>query len=197
MSNGYDLQHGEALIHRESEVKYGGVWANWNDDLLLTNKHLVLIRKGTFSGRAKGTQVFALSDIKVHNGSAQVLLGSLSSGGHSLDIYFDHGLEQFGMSSKKRITYLIQLIDRERTGRQLTAVSPQSSGSERFGAALKGAVGTLRDAFSKESAATQTAPTGSTPGVTKCSECGAPYGTLAEYVTQCEYCGAAIQPRKA
>lgn len=80
----YDLENDEAVILQSS-----GVFTDKNAavDLILTNKNLIQINKGFF-GNDKGYVKYPLSDMKILNGKANILIGKSRNGYKRLELFF-------------------------------------------------------------------------------------------------------------
>lgn len=116
MAGNYRLMPNESMILQESRVAHGGVMAIYTDDLMLTSLNLVCINKGML-GNTKNVFVYPLNQIKRFNGKPQVMMGKLSNGMATLDIYFiNGGCESFNFQTgnkrniKKWIDAIISVI---------------------------------------------------------------------------------------
>lgn len=91
-----DLQHNEAIIMRDSEMRHdrGGVFESEVDELVLTNLALIVIHKSVW-GKVKNVQRFPLDQIKIVDGAPQVIAGRSQNGDPQLHVYFQHGVEAF------------------------------------------------------------------------------------------------------
>ena len=185
----YSLQPNEAVLLKDESVAHGGFFAGYTDELILTNLHLVLVKKGLF-GNGKGIRTFPINQVKVHDGQAQALIGKKANGSPALDVYFVNGHEQFDFQSggKKKIQMWISKLNQAATGQE-------SSGDQNTGMALPGAfliAGVLKDTFGVFK--TKLGPSAATATVAaKCGACGAPSSGARGSVIKCEYCGTAHQ----
>ena len=116
MAGKYRLMPNESMILQESSVAHGGVMAIYTDDLMLTSLNLVCVNKGMF-GNTKNVFVYPLSQIKRFNGKPQVMMGKLSNGTATLDVYLNSGeCESFNFQTgnkrniKKWIDAIISVI---------------------------------------------------------------------------------------
>jgi LSD1 subclass zinc finger protein len=193
---GYRLQPGEAFVHKQSRVLHNGAYL---DELVLTSQSLVLlrtVRKGLL-GSEQVTQVLPLSQIKVLQGHARALPGTLQSGSPALDVYFHNGAEQFGFQSKKEATFWSQKIDEIVTGTRAKTTSPSFSGAEQVTEVIKGTVGVFKDAFGFSSrtqvaaaaaAVPVAAASAAVPVAGDCVSCGAPLSGIRGQAIMCSYC---------
>jgi hypothetical protein len=189
---GYNLQPGEAFVHKNDQVLHGGSWANYNDELILTSQNLVLFKKGAF-GKTKGIQVFPLNQIRVFQGHAQAIVGRQQNGRPALDVYFQNGNEQFGFMSTKEATFWSQKIDEVITGTAAKMISPNSSGAEKATQLMKDSVGALKDAVGYKSRAELAAAAAAIPVAGDCVSCGAPVSGIRGQGMICGYCDTVNQ----
>ena len=77
MSENIKLQPDESVILRADEIEYGGPFSG-GCELILTNKNIILNRKGLL-GLGAEVKNFPLSDIHMVNGEPQVALGKKSA----------------------------------------------------------------------------------------------------------------------
>lgn len=186
----YALQPNEVVLLKSEAVMHGGRMASYTDELILTNLHLVLLKKGIF-GNSKGVHAFPLSEIKVHNGRAQAALGKSSTGFDALEVYFLNGQEAFSFQSggKKRIREWVNAIDMAVTG-----ADPREADSPRMAVPGTDVVaGVLRDTFTVFKSKFAGEPAQQTKVATKCSACGAPLTGQTRSTVTCQYCGSAQQ----
>lgn len=192
MAAQYNLQSNEVVVLKEENVMNGGTWAGYTDQLLLTNLHLVLIKKGMFGG-SKGIRMFPLSQIKRYNDRAQANLGKARNGTDVLEVYFVDGEEQFGFQTggKKKINEWCAKINEVVTGRAAPD-APSSNralpGSAMVAGVLKDTVGVFKSRLG--GAAGAAAPV---EVATKCRACGAPLSGIQGRTATCEYCNSAQQ----
>ena len=98
-----NLAPNESIILKEACVAHGGVMAIYTDELILTNLNLICISKGMF-GNTKKVYYYPLSQLKQYNGKAQVIMGKLSNGLETLELYFVNGTESFNFQSHNKRT---------------------------------------------------------------------------------------------
>ena len=185
----YNLQPNESMIMNQDRILHGGLMANFTDELILTNLHLVLVRKGAF-GNTKGIQTFPLNQIKVFNRQAQVLLGKTRGGYPQLDVYFLNGQDSFGFESKKEAVKWIANINKLITGNEGEVdTSPNMAipGAEYIAETLKGTMDTFKGALGIKSKNNNEM---STKAAKKCSSCGASISGTKGQIVRCQYCDA-------
>ncbi|NTU70869.1 MAG: hypothetical protein HGB10_03490 [Coriobacteriia bacterium] len=206
---GYDLQPGEAFVHKADRVLYGGFLASYADELLLTSHNLVLLQKGALGRMAlkaakldqvvnlspQQVKVFPLHQIKVFQGHAQALVGKQQNGSPALDVYFHRGTEHFGFESHREAIFWSQKIDEVITGTPATMISPNSSSAAQIAAAVKDTVDIFKQTFGIESKSTVAAvvAVAAVPAQGRCLCCGAPCSGNQGQAVVCSYCGTANQ----
>ncbi|MHA7175092.1 hypothetical protein ACX80D_00375 [Arthrobacter sp. Sr24] len=85
----------EYVVLKSEKVLHGGKISGYTDELILSNKNIILISKGML-GNTKGTEYFPLNTIKNIDGKSQAL-----ASGQKLDVYFLKGQDSFGFVTKK------------------------------------------------------------------------------------------------
>lgn len=186
----YALQANEVVLLKSDAVMHGGRMASFTDQLILTNLHLVLLKKGVF-GNSKGVRPFPLNEIKVHNGRAQAVLGKSSTGFDALEVYFLNGQEAFSFASggKKYIREWVNAIDTAVTGAE-----PREVDSPRMAVPGTDVVaGVLKDTFSVFKSKFAGGPALQANVASKCTACGAPITGRSRTTATCQYCGSAQQ----
>ncbi len=93
MADELHLNEDESIVDRIGKIGYGGFWSG-NNDLVLTNKSIILVKKGLF-GDVQEVVRFPLSDLRVVGGEVQAKVGHPDNMTHTLDLYFDKGVESF------------------------------------------------------------------------------------------------------
>ncbi|MEG2649209.1 MAG: SHOCT domain-containing protein [Anaerovoracaceae bacterium] len=88
----YDLLPGECVILKTIGVS-NGFWSGYNDELVLTNKCIIWVKRGTF-GNFKGVVRFPLSKV------TQAIIGKSSNGVKQLEVYHSSGKEDFEFQSR-------------------------------------------------------------------------------------------------
>lgn len=89
-----DLKKGEVILKRDSNILHdrGRMRDGWGDELVLTNKALIVIHKGFFSS---DPERFSLGRVRVLNGTPQVTTGVSKNGKCQLHVFFPEGAESF------------------------------------------------------------------------------------------------------
>lgn len=85
----------EYVVLKSEKVLHGGMMSSYTDELILSNKNLILISKGRL-GNTKDTEYFPLNTIKNIDGKSQAL-----ASGQKLEVYFLKGQDSFGFATKK------------------------------------------------------------------------------------------------
>lgn len=182
MSDRIDLDRDEVIFLMCERVQYGNMHAGFGSTLALTNKNLVLIKKGFF-GATKETIRFPLEDIKIYNGEPQVSVRRASSGYPVLDVFFTSGQESFYFELKLTAVKWAEKITEVVTGAKATpskATRYIIPGTEIIAKTLKGTIDTYKDAL----------------GITKkeehvscqCPACCASVEGVKGETVQCPYC---------
>ncbi len=185
---GYSLQSGEALIHRQEQVALGSK-ASFSGELILTNQNLVFVRRGFFGG-AKGVHIMPLQQLKIFQGRTQAVATKQRNMAPSLDVYFDHGMEQFRFVNHRDAKYWSEKINEVVTGTRSMRVSTDASMIDKAAEtvkdtldAFKGALG-IKASMALEASATIAGD---------CDSCGAPVSGLRGQAVSCSYCDMATQ----
>ncbi len=189
----YNLQPNEALLLKEERVAYGGTFASYTDELLLTNMNLILVKKSMFA-RSKGARVFPLDQIKVHEGTAQAIVGKQTNGTPALEVYFLTGHESFAFQSggKKKVPAWVAKINQVVTGQGPSAgqhAGMAIPGAEMVAGVLKDTLGVFKAKLGSNAGATD-APV---QVAGKCGACGAPVTGNRGLAVACGYCGTTQQ----
>ena len=111
------LEPQEAVIMRMEKVGYGKSFlipAN-NNELILTNRNLILIRKNLL-GKREETLYFPISEIRMADGHPQVRKGKADHMTHTLDVYMNDKMESFRFEWESDIDEWIAQIDSVVTG---------------------------------------------------------------------------------
>jgi hypothetical protein len=187
----YELQRDEAIVDSHDRVHHGGGPPMYNDQLILTNKNLVLVKNGIRS-RSRGTFAFPLNQIKLFDGNAQVRVGKLWNGTPALEVYFLNGQEVIGFERAKDVGAFAQSINRLITG--LDAPPNSLGGVASITNALVGQVDTLKGMLGIAPSKPGTYPAGSANRVAgQCYACGAPLAGTQGRVATCSYCDTPVQ----
>ena len=181
MSKTFILEPGETVLKRICEIGWGSGISRGKNDLILTDKALVLQRKNLF-GKDTEALRFPLSDIAISNGQAQVRLGKKDSVTPVLDVYFRSGMESFCFRWEDEVKEWANEINTLLTGQppiyRLNTWVEEMAG---MAATLTGTVRDVKKALGIRSDVTVSAA---------CPSCGASIsGTEGETVC-CPYCGS-------
>lgn len=98
-----NYQPNEAVILQEVSVAHGGAMAIYTDELILTNLNIYCINKGMFKN-VKKVFCYPLNQIKMYNGKPQAMVGKLSNGTSTLEVFFMSGSETFNFQSNNKST---------------------------------------------------------------------------------------------
>lgn len=172
------LQPKETILLHNTGVHRQGNPEFYTDELFLTNRNMIYVRKGFF-GRIKNIQTYPLSQIKIQNGQAQVQMQKIGGYTPRLQIYFKSGPESFAFQcrGKKKIlswvTQMHRLLDTPDIMENIpepsvpdAAPTPESTG-----------------VFSNSAKYFPPRP------ITKnCTGCGAPLSGSRGETVRCEYC---------
>ena len=198
-----NLAPNESIILKEVSVAHGGVMAIYTDELILTNLNLICISKGMF-GNTKNIYYYPLSQLKQYNGKAQVVIGKLSNGTETLELYFVNGTETFNFQSnnKKTIKRWIEEISNAVGCQPIGSHNACDSDNDLDPDSLAGAINEVGKQFKevgneflnafgfkpKKTSGTATTPQEPTVVNKKCFSCSAPLVGKKGNVVQCKYC---------
>lgn len=89
-----DLKKNEVILKRDSNILHdrGRKRDGWGDELVLTNKALIVVHKGMFSSEQER---YSLGRVRVVNGIPQVTTGIDRNGRCCLNVFFPEGVEFF------------------------------------------------------------------------------------------------------
>lgn len=121
MATNFSLMPNEAVILQEASVAHGGVSAGFTDDLILTNLGIICVNKGFF-GNTKNVYRYPLRQIKRYNGKPQAVLGKLSNGEATLDIFMIDG--------SKESFYFDSLTNKRKIGKWISEITKTICGDE-------------------------------------------------------------------
>lgn len=192
----YQLRPDESLVMKSDRVLYGGVMSGYTNELVLTNKNIVLIKKGIM-GKAKGIQHFPLNQVKVFDGKAQAISSKQQNGYPQLEVYLINSQEKFGFESKREVEKWVTSINQLLTVGSVStndAAKYAIPGTEVLADTLKGTVDTFKNAFgvrSSKKANSSVDSHGSIAG--KCTSCGAPISGIKGQLVTCQYCDTSQQ----
>lgn len=181
MSNAYVLDPDEAVILQESKVSaesFGSV------DLVLTNKNLIQVNK-SFFGKDKDSYKYPLSDLKLLNGRANVLVGKNRNGTKRLELYFSDAERFFSFNtffSANKWASEIQKAHKKRMAE--IERSKKTANKNSVIKAILGAIDSANDKNVQEKAQTKR--------FCKCPNCGAELVGFKGEEVMCSYCQTAI-----
>lgn len=177
----YNLDNDEAVIMQTSNVSAGTFQ---NVDLILTNKNVIQVNKGIL-GNVKDTIKFPLSQLKVLNGKANVLVGKSKTGAKQLELYFA-GFEKFYTfnSAFSESKWANEIIKAHKKRLAEIDNANKTSGDGSITKTLKGALDLALDKIplKKETV----------PKTNKCPKCGAELTGPKGSVAICSYCDTQI-----
>lgn len=182
----YSLQPNETILMKTESVKHGGVMALYTDELVLTNLNLILCSKGVFRNK-KGVTYYPLNQIKIYNGSAQVI-ETTEMNQPVMEVMFIDGQETFGFQSRREIKKWITNIKNVVTGNgaEFEVTNDRTlPGTELIADTIKDTLGTVAGTFGISFGKTKSAE----KVTVKCVSCGATISGIAGSVVKCEYCG--------
>lgn len=179
MENEFNLNADETIVDRISKIGYGGFWSG-NNELVLTNQSIILVKKGFF-GNTEEVVKYPLSDLRVVNGQVQAKIGRPDNVTYALDLYFNKGTESFRFEWESDVQKWIDEITEIITGVKVERDEFAWVGET---LAMAESVNSTIKSFKK------TLGIKSTEQVSiKCPSCGATLtGTEGETV-KCPYCG--------
>ncbi len=129
MARNLGLDYDEVVILKETNVMRGGIMGLFDNELILTNKRIMCLKKGVLLGVTIKTQNYPLGRIKVFNKIPQVQHGKRSNGLDSLDVYLLDGEEHFIFMNKNERTISIWIDEIRKLFR---------NGTKAFQSALQG-----------------------------------------------------------
>ena len=133
MAEEFKLGPEEAVVLRMKKVGYGEGFQLppmfGGNDLVLTNQNLILIKKDMF-GNVSDTVYFPLKDIKIVGGRPQVRKGNPAHMEHTLEVYFNSGMESFRFEWETDIDDWVRHIVSIITGEPVKEDSPEEMMAE-------------------------------------------------------------------
>ena len=187
MADQFQLEDNEVVITQADNICYNpstgpaGMFQSKQDTLVLTSKNLILVQKNLF-GKAKNTLRFPLSSIRVADGKVQVMLGKPDIVTHTLDVYFNSGLERFAMPFEDDVREWIASITETVTGVAVPRKDPDAWMAETLAMAdaFAGTVKKVKGALGIHSDEEMSA---------HCPGCGASLTGQSGQTVECAYCG--------
>lgn len=172
----YVLDNDEAVILQASGVYTD---SNASVDLVLTNKNLIEVTKGFFGGD-KGAIKYPLSELKLLNGKANVLVGKSRNGSKRMELYFSTRELYYRFNTPFAINKWVSAIMKAHKDRMAYIEKSQKQPKTSL---LDSVKGTLDKMIPVKEAVKKSC---------KCSKCGADLsGIKGEQVT-CSYCNNTI-----
>lgn len=200
------LQPNEGIIIQSANVLHGGMMASYTDELILTNLHIIYIKRGIFGG-VKSVQKFHVDEIKIVHGQVQAIAGKNPINNcPQLQIYFKDGKEtfEFQHSARKEIARWIHSINQLLICTDMTS-NPLGNlnGTPQIAEAVRETIGAFKNAITgvktehvldgadtAEYVASKTRSGRTSENVTiKCMGCMAPVSGLKGQRVHCAYCG--------
>ena len=189
----YSLGVDEYVVLKSTNVykSEGGFFDHvGNDELMLTNKAIVLLKKG-FTGKTKNFESFPLATVKVFNNQAQANFGKVNDFYPALEVFFLNGQATFVFQHKSEVLKWISAINKLLTGNDTVPSNASNTimaipGAETVAAAVAGTVDVFKNAFGKrkqEAAKTVSA---------KCPSCAGSVQGREGSIATCPYCGTHI-----
>lgn len=182
MADELHLNTDETVVDRIGKVGYGG-FLSFNNDLVLTNQNIILVKKGLF-GDVQDVVKYPLGSLRVVNGEVQAKKGHPDNMTYTLDLYFDKGMESFRFEWESDVQKWIDKITEVITGVKVERDEFAWVGDTlAMAESVTNTINNLKSSLGIKS----------TEQVSiKCPSCGAGLtGTKGETV-QCPYCGTYV-----
>ena len=177
----YQLLPHEYMVMNSDHVSFGKNGLA-TDELILTNLHLIHIKKGFWGGK-KDQVTIPINQIKIFEGKPQVSV-TKSNGMKRLEIYYNGGQVIFSFSNtkdtEKWATNIIKLISGD------TSNFATLGDNSLFGAEILAE--TLKDTFDTFKAGLGIKDSEPEKLSTKCSFCGAPLSGTVKQTVKCSFC---------
>lgn len=178
----YQLRPDEYLVMKSEGVRHGGMMAGYSDELILTNKNIILVSKGFF-GNTKGVDYFPLTSVKNIDGKPQAI-----ASGDELEIYFFDRHDSFGFQSKREVRSWASNVASLLNGNpeDIRGAHDQGiPGVAYVAETLRDTVDTFKSSFGLKS---RKSPKERAAG--ECSSCGASLAGVQGGVVRCHFCGS-------
>lgn len=177
----YQLLPHEYMVMNSDHVSFGKNGLS-TDELILTNLHLIYIKKGLWGGK-KDQVTIPINQIKIFEGKPQVSV-TKTNGVKRLEIYYNGGQAIFAFNNTK---------DTDKWARNIIKlISGDTSNFETLGdSSLFGAdvlAETFKDTFDTFKAGLGIKDAEPEKISTKCSFCGAPLSGQVKQTVRCVYC---------
>lgn len=184
----YQLLPNEVVVYKESEVGENKKMVYFTNELTLTNINLVFRKFGIY-GRNRGTEVYPLRSIKVHNSKAQITITRNNFGQSILEIYFIEGVLSFVFTSSKKANIWIEKINQVINGEDVTYEQARQNafiGFDTLAENLGSTVSAFKDALSGKRQNVN--KPNDNYVAKKCNYCGAPVSGKENTIFTCSYC---------
>ncbi len=178
-----NLNPDEAVVDRIGKVGYGGGILQGNNQLILTNQNVILVKKGLL-GDVQGVVKFPLSDLRVVNDEAQARLGKPDNMTYTLDLYFNSGVESFRFEWESDVKKWISEISEVVTGKKVESDDFAWVGETlAMAESVTNTINGLKSSLGIKS----------TEKVSmRCPSCGASLTGIKGETIQCPYCGSSV-----
>ncbi len=185
VTNEFMLKDEEAVILRAGKVGYGKPIPTKNNELVLTDKALILIRKDLF-GKTKEVIRYPLEDICLSGGKPQVARGAGSQVSGPIDVYLKYEVFSFVLEWGTDVDDWLDAITEVITGEKVERKSDLAGFEDLIAMAesVTGTVNGLKKAFGIKS---------TEQVACKCPSCGASLSGTEDEVITCPYCGASVK----
>ena len=184
----YKLLQDESIILRSTNVKPAGSRTSANDELLLTTKNIVHIRRGAFGG-SKEIIAIPIKAVKTNADRAQVFYGkNPKTYATQLQIYLVSGQElafDFIIDGRRNVTKWVNELNKIVTGDSNNIIYDEN---KEHGA--KGLVSGIKEAMGMagEPELAQRLSSTAARSTQHCMGCGAPITGVVGQMVRCEYC---------
>ena len=178
----YQLKPDEYVVMKSENVRHGGMMATYSDDLVLTNKNVILVSKGVL-GNTKGVDYFPLSSIKNIDDKPQAIASGLE-----LEIYFLDRHDSFQFRSKREVRTWATNVARLLMGDadDIKSANDMSiPGAAYVVETLRDTVDTVKQSFGLKARKPKREKTAA-----ECRSCGASMSGTAGKVVRCHFCNS-------
>ncbi len=176
------LLEDEKVIKRQEKIGYKNVLQGSNNELVLTDKRLILIQKSVF-GKEKDVLYFPLEDIRTAGGEPQIRMGKKDIRA-TLDVYFSDGFESFVFTWEDEVKEWIEDITDVMSGKEIrNREGDWMKETLQMAESFAGTIDKYKEVFGlkeKEQAAV------------KCPSCSASLAGFKGETATCPYCGTKI-----
>lgn len=185
----YRLSPDESIILRNTNIKSGGMMSSNNDELLLTTKNIVHIKRGAFGG-SKAINAIPVKAVKVHEDRAQVFYGkNPQTNAVQLQIYLINGEElkfDFLIDGRRSVTKWVNELNKLATGDSNNIIydETQEKGAKGF---VTGFIKEAMGMAGEPELARRLSPNAAR-STQHCIGCGAPISGVVGQTVRCEYC---------